>query len=66
MELKQPKTYISYQNFEGSSSLRFKNYKFSSFDVKESLISESEFSDNRCKGTIECTEKASVDEEIIH
>jgi hypothetical protein len=65
-ELKLPQNYISYQNYEGSSSIRFTNYKAASMDDTKSLILESEFSDNRSKDTTECMEKADLDSEINH
>jgi hypothetical protein len=65
-ELKLPQNYISYQNCEGSSSIRFTNYKSASMDDTESLMSESEFSDNRSKDTTKCMEKADLDNEINH
>uniref|UniRef100_A0ACD5XL00 Uncharacterized protein n=1 Tax=Avena sativa TaxID=4498 RepID=A0ACD5XL00_AVESA len=65
-ELKQPKTYISYQNCEGTSSIRFTNYKAASLDDTESLMSDSEFSDNRNNTSTECMEKTCVDDEIKH
>jgi hypothetical protein len=54
-ELKLPEIYISYQNCEGSSSIRFTNYKAASLDDAESLMSESDFSGNRWKDLTECT-----------
>uniref|UniRef100_A0ACD5YDH5 Uncharacterized protein n=1 Tax=Avena sativa TaxID=4498 RepID=A0ACD5YDH5_AVESA len=65
-ELKQPETYISYQNCEGTSSIRFNNYKAASLDDTESLMSDSEFSDNRNNTSTECMEKTGVDDEIKH
>ena len=65
-ELKQPNNYISYQNCEGSSSIRFTDYKSASIDDTESLVSDSEYSDNKNKGTTECMEKADLDDDINH
>ena len=36
--MKQPKGYIAYQNCEGSSSIRFTNYKSTNIDETESLL----------------------------
>ena len=65
-ELKQPENYISYQNCEGSSSIRFMNYKAASIEDSESFMSESEINDDKNKGISECMEKANLDDEIIH
>src|ERR1041385_4321 len=65
-ELKQPENYISYQNCEGSTSKRFMNYKSASIDDTESLISESEASDDKDKGATEFMEKVNLDDEIFH
>ena len=65
-ELKQPENYISYQNYEGSSSIRFMNYKSASIDDTESFISQSENSDDKNKGATEFMEKVDLDNEIIH
>uniref|UniRef100_A0ACD5W626 Uncharacterized protein n=1 Tax=Avena sativa TaxID=4498 RepID=A0ACD5W626_AVESA len=65
-ELKQPETYISYQNCEGTCSIRFTNYKAASLDDTESLKSDSEFSDNKNNTSTECMQKTGVDDEIKH
>ena len=65
-ELKQPNSYISYQNCEGSSSIRFTNYKATAIEEEESLMSDSEFSDNKDKGISECMEKANLEDELKH
>jgi len=46
-ELKQPEGYISYQNCERSSSIRFTNYKSAVLDETESFTSETDIGDNR-------------------
>ena len=65
-ELKQPENYISYQNCEGSSSIRFMNYKAASIEDSESFMLELEINDDKNKGISECMEKANLDDEIIH
>ena len=65
-ELKQPNNYISYQNCEGSSSIRFTDYKAATVDDVESFASDSEYNDNKNKGTTECMEKSELDEDINH
>ena len=65
-ELKQPENYISYQNYEGSSSIRFMNYKDALIEETESLLSETEISNDKDKGATECMEKANLDDEINH
>ena len=65
-ELKQPENYISYQNSEGSSSIRFLNYKSAAVDEIEPLLSEAESSDSRNKGVKECMEKADLEDELKH
>ena len=65
-ELKQPENYISYQNCEGNSSIRFMNYKSASIEDTESFMPESKTSDDKNKGVTECMENASLDDEIIH
>lgn len=65
-ELKQPNNYISYQNCEGTSSIRFTNYKPETIDDTESFASESEFNENKNSGVTEYMEKADLNNEIIH
>lgn len=65
-ELKQPEGYISYQNCEGSSSIRFTNYKSSSLDEAESFTSETNTSTGKNKGITEYMEKTNIDDEIKH
>ena len=65
-ELKQPENYISYQNSERSSSIRFLNYKSAAVDEIEPLLSEAESSDSRNKGVKECMEKADLEDELKH
>ncbi|XP_044435788.1 uncharacterized protein [Triticum aestivum] len=65
-ELKKPENYISYQNSEGTSSIRFLNYKSAAVDEIEPLLSEAESSDSRNKGVKECMEKADLEDELKH
>jgi len=65
-ELKQPEGYISYQNYEGSSSIRFTNYKSAALDEAESFTLETNISDNKDKGISECMERTDIDNEINH
>uniref|UniRef100_A0A452ZMH1 Uncharacterized protein n=1 Tax=Aegilops tauschii subsp. strangulata TaxID=200361 RepID=A0A452ZMH1_AEGTS len=65
-ELRQPENYISYQKCEGSSNIRFMNYKSASIEDSESFMSESEINDDKNKGVSDCIEKANLDDEINH
>jgi hypothetical protein len=65
-ELKQPEGYISYQNYEGNSSIRFTNYKSAAQDEVESTTSGSNIGDNKDKGITEFLERLDIDDEINH
>jgi hypothetical protein len=57
-ELRLPENYISYQNCEGGSSIRFMNYKSASVEDTYSFMTEAENSDNnKSKGVTKCMEK---------
>lgn len=65
-DLKLLENYISYQNCEGSSSIRFMNYKVALIEDTKSLMSETEISSDKDKGATECMEKTNLDDEINH
>ena len=65
-QLKQPNSYISYQNCEGSSSIRFTNYKSTAIEEEESLMPDSDFNDSKDKGMSECMEKENLENELKH
>src|SRR6266508_2894657 len=62
--LKQPEDYISYENNEGKTSIRFIKYKSRALDDIDSVISEQEVVNGRRHSVLEFMEKLDVDTEI--
>ena len=62
--LKQPEDYISYENNEGKTSIRFIKYKSRALDDIDSVISEQEVENSRRHSISEFMEKLDIDTEI--
>ena len=61
-ELKQPSSYISYQNYEGSSRIRLTEYKSTAIEEEESLVPASELNNIKDKGVSEFMEKENLED----
>lgn len=62
--VKQPKSYISYQDNKGNTSIRFINYKAWNLDNLESTTSEQDGIENRRYSVSEFIEKLDLESEI--